>query len=232
MRSVIQYVRSDDCQQALTKAVESVVHRLRHNCAERRQILLLISGGSNLAVATEALKQLTDEELARIHVAQVDERYVAHDDPNSIWLNFVQAFPHIGKLAGVTPILQEGNSFYETVNNYDLELTNKIKESEYSLALVGVGEDGMIAGMKPLPSIDFQLFFNDDFAAGYEAEDFRRITMTDYGLKVISDIVVYACGKEKRKPLKMLRGHSPVHKHPAQLLKIYDRVTLFTDQPE
>ncbi len=226
----IHVVEADNCAEAHHKAVESVLYRLRRNCEEERQILLLISGGSNLSVAVQALSQLTALELAYVHVAQVDERFVPRGDQDSNWQQFVQTFGSIEMLAGVTPVLEEGVSFFETVNNYDLELTNKIKEADYSLALVGIGPDGHMAGMKPLPAIDFQLFFNDDFVAGYKADDFKRITVTDYGLKVLSDIVVFACDEAKKDTIRKLAEHIPVHKQPAQLLKVYDRVTLFTDK--
>ena len=228
MIGALQLVESKTCADAHRQAVEGVLHRLKHNCTEKRQILLMISGGTNLSVAVQALSQLTEEELSHITVAQVDEKYLPVGDPDSTWQQFIQTFGGIESLAGTLPILHEGNSFSEAVNNYDLELTTLIHESDYSLAMVGMMPDGGIGGMKPMSADKFQLFFNDDFVAGYKADDYERITMTDYGLKVVHDIVVYACGPEKQEALEKMKQHIPVHNHPAQLLKVYDRVTLYT----
>lgn len=183
-----------------------------------------------MGIAVQALSQLDAETLGSITVAQTEERFVPVDDPRSNWNTFIRSFGSVDMLAGILPILHEGVTYSETVNNYDLELTMKIKEVDYSIALVGLHEDGGIAGMRPAPAHDFQLFFNDDFVTGYEADDFKRITVTDYGLKVLSDIMVYACGPEKKQTLANMELHKPVHEHPAQLLKVYDRVTLYTSK--
>lgn len=230
MNGALQLVESKTCADSFQQTIEGISHRLLRNTAEGRSILLLVSGGQPLAAVVQALAGLTAEQLSYITVAQLDEAYgpVEHDKSN--WVQLKHSFGGLAACKRIMPILHEGSTFSETVNNYDFELTTIIKQSDYSLAVLGIEEDGSIVGMRPQSAQDFQIFFNDDFITGHIYGEDRCVTITDYGLRVLSDIVVFACDDSGSGPLAKLAKHTPVHRFPAQLLKIYDRVTLYTKQ--
>ena len=57
MIGALQLVESKTCADAHRQAVEGVLHRLKHNCTQDRSVLFLISGGTNLSVAVQALSE-------------------------------------------------------------------------------------------------------------------------------------------------------------------------------
>ena len=200
-----------------------IAERLTKQLAAGRRVLWLVPGGSAIAVAVFVSKILASEQLDNLTVGLTDERYgpEAHIDSN--WQQLRAAgFSLPG--ADLQPVLS-GKNLELTAQEYSKLLEADLKMADYSLALVGLGADGHILGIKAgSPAV-----LSSDFAAGYAWTDYDRLTATSRTLEKLSEVVVYAVGQQKWPQLKTLQEELEPSSQPAQLLKKLKKVIIFND---
>jgi len=207
---------------------EPVVDYLADVISQKLQtgsVLWLVPGGSAIQVSAKVAKKLQGTDLSKLTVTLTDERFgpVGHKDSN--WQQLHDADFHLpGAL--MVPILH-GHTLDETVGEYAKHLQEYCQGASYCLGFYGIGPDGHTAGILPnSPAASTQ-----DWAVGYEAPNFTRITMTPPAIAAMTEVVVYAMGDAKKEPLTQLRDQDlPVNEQPAQAHKKVQQVTIFNDQ--
>ena len=126
--------------------------------------------------------------------------------------------------ASAQPVLT-GKTLDQTATDYSQMLKADLKNTDYSVALAGMGADGHIMGIKPKsPSTN-----SGHLAAGYKWDDFVRLTATPKFVEQLDEVVVYAMGLEKWPQFDDLEKGIKLDDQPAQVLKQVKKVTIFND---
>jgi len=203
--------------------VQYVNNVISQKLAANQTVLWLVPGGSAIKVAAEVSQQLPQKYLSQLTVTLTDERYgpIGHTDSN--WPQLESSgFKTINAVN--QPVLI-GQNLESTAENYSQILEEDFKKADYNLALIGMGPDGHICGIKPgSPAIG-----SDQLTAGYKWDDFVRLTITGKALKMLDEIVVYAVGSAKWPQLDALDREIEPNSQPAQLLKGLKKVIIFND---
>jgi 6-phosphogluconolactonase/glucosamine-6-phosphate isomerase/deaminase len=201
------------------------------------RVNLFLSGGSvtrtydqigNLLSNTNNLNNLT--------ISQIDERYdenPLHENSNQKIILQSKIYGDLSRSVDFKFILN-GTNAEEEQKNFEQFLDQKLIESYVNVAIIGMGSDGHILGVKPEKSLESfkRKFLSVDFVALYDAEDFRnRITITLTALKKMDKSFLFVCGEEKREVLKKLvdKKTFELNEFPAQFLKELPNVEVFTD---
>lgn len=188
-----------------------------------KRVLWLVCGGSSIAVAAAASKLLAGHDLSKLAVTLTDERYGYVGHPDSNWRQLSEAgFALPG--ARLRPVLT-GASMDSTVAGFADILEEELDRADYRLGFFGIGPDGHVAGILPgSPAVDA-----DDLTAGYDAGNFRRLTMTFQAISALDEAVVYAVGEAKWPVLDQLEDELELDVQPAQALKDIETLTVFND---
>ncbi len=186
-----------------------------------KKVLLFLSGGSSIALAVELQKHIPISSSVCITLA--DERFgsVGHKDSN--WQQLVDAGFDFGKFDNF-PILK-GESFKETVFDFNNFLIKSVVDFDYRMALLGMGTDGHTAGILP----GSEAFDSLDFACGYQAKDYLRITIAPAYIPRIDEAYLYAMGSNKYGQLEKLQEKVDSKHQPAQLLKQVSKLSIISD---
>ena len=211
--------------------IQMLVDRICAALKDGKKVLWLVSGGSNIPIAVEAMnmirKEIGDLSLKYLTVTLSDERYghVGHKDSN--WKQLEDAgfnFDGINKI----PVLI-GKSLEGTVSAYKKGIIKAMNEVATSEGLIigqfGIGADGHIAGI--LPHSRAAAYLEADhtgkdspLVCAYRSEPFIRITLTPVALNKVSAAYVFAFGSSKREAVERLRGQDlSIDEQPAQILK-------------
>jgi 6-phosphogluconolactonase len=202
---------------------QQISESIRSKLAEGRDVVWLLSGGSAITVAVEAASLLADEGTPRLTVGLIDERYGKPGHTDSNWSQLEAAG---FKLEGIdlAPMIK-GLDFIGTTKEYDKFIAQIAGQNSYKIGLLGMGADGHTAGILPYsPVID-----SNSFVGCYEAADYRRVTLTGKGLRILDKAIVYAAGAAKRSAIENLTKSMPAAKQPAQLLKRIADVDVYND---
>ena len=199
--------------------------RIRQQLQDGKQVLWLLSGGSGVQVCVAASKLLQDENLTNLYVTISDERYGPVGHANE---NMKQLFDAGLSLPGATiyrPLTDA--SIADTTRQYDNWLTRTLTKVDYTIVLLGIGEDGHTLGIKPhSPAVS-----DDSIVCYFEGEDYQRITTTTSFFSHVDEAVVQAYGEAKRPVVNKLL-HTSNHSlegFPATLIQNIPKTTLFTD---
>jgi len=204
-----------DCNEAVKDSASRLTSALGHPV----KTLLLLSGGSSLVVAKEALAKLSSEQKKLITIAQIDERYGEPGHKDSNWNGIEEIAGDFNEYAGVANVLQGSGSIEEDAANYNARLKQLLVKNILKVGLYGVGADGHLAGMLPGSPADFMKYTDGRLVVNFKGSDFPRITTTSALLKVLDEAIVFACGEDKQNAINQLEKKLPVNEHPAQLLK-------------
>jgi 6-phosphogluconolactonase/glucosamine-6-phosphate isomerase/deaminase len=214
------------CNDAITAAADYLFKQIDES---EGSILLLLSGGSSLNPVREAFKNIDDETLGRIHIAQVDGRFVEIDDEASNWRQIREAIgPKLDKTASQAVILKQGDAAEDIAIAYEMELRSLLAAADEKIGVYGVGSDGHIAGMLPAKNpADFTQFVDGRLVVDFQGHDFTRITTTQPLLTKLDEVIVFACGPDKVATIERLNEDISPQEHPAQFLKDAERATIF-----
>ncbi len=191
-----------------------------------KKILWLVPGGSNIAIAAEVSKALPEEIFDNLTVALTDERYGTPGHVDSNYRQLYEAGFQINK-EHFTDILESNASFIDTIVSTNLRLQRFFISNEVVIGFFGMGADGHIAGILP-DSPTTQEY--TAWYAGYDAGNFKRMTLTPFAFSQINIAIVSAFGAEKRKALDMLHTHNvPIEKQPAQIVKQIAKARIYND---
>jgi 6-phosphogluconolactonase/glucosamine-6-phosphate isomerase/deaminase len=194
---------------------------------EAGRVLWLVPGGSSIAIAAAVSQKLKPELTSHLTVSLTDERFGIVGHPDSNWKQLHDAGFQPAH-ATMLPVLS-GKDMTETVTNFGASLEEILGNVDYRLGFFGIGADGHTAGILPgSPAVAAE-----QFAAGYDAGNFMRITMTPKAISYLDEAVAYAVGEEKREALLNLDLEKlPLETQPAQILKQVAKYTIFNDQIE
>lgn len=213
----------------------------------QKKVLLLLSGGSLIHQLSEILGPLMNDTdiISRLEIGLVDERYnVPEADRNSY--NILQSnLIDQGKLE-YHQVLEPSVDIIITGERYSTFLRDKFDDDNYLVvAILGIGQDGHIAGILPHSKEKAGLFYREDYV-GYRVEQvsdtdkpFReRVTLTFSGISKLDKIFVRATGGSKLPVLKELVNNGKkvdreqIAKLPSILLTTLRDVTIYTDIEE
>jgi len=185
---------------------------------------LFVSGGSSFAVFTTLDSILTSEQKKRMHIMLVDERYglVGHEQSN--WNLFADT--DLGSYASAHPILVDGKSLETTASDYTEVVANALSKHR-CISILGIGADRHVAGIKPMAELAFHNVFDDSLVAGYEAQDFVRVTLTPNALTQIDKQIVFVAGADKQFALANIADGNPLYVAPANILQSLDGVEIY-----
>lgn len=194
---------------------------------EDKQVLWLLSGGSNIPLEVQALRQVPDELRPDLTIMPMDERYgpVGHADSNVRKL--LDAGFQPGR-ARFIPTLQDA-PLDQVVESYGQAFSEASAASDVIVAQMGMGADGHVAGILPQsPAAESQ-----GLATGYKGPDFQRVTLTFPALKRIHTAYLFAYGEGKKPALEhLLHDNLPPALQPAQILKAIPKAYIYNDQIE
>jgi 6-phosphogluconolactonase/glucosamine-6-phosphate isomerase/deaminase len=203
-------------------AVQYMADKLQANLEHGEKILILLPGGSALALGVK-LRNLLDKQLSDVCFSLTDERFGPPGHADSNW---AQLLAMGFSLQGVNyyEVLQ-GHSFDETVSQYREFLRSSLAKYDHVVGLFGIGSDGHTAGILPgSPAIG-----SKDYAVGFDAADYRRITTTPKFLASLSMAFLYTAGENKWPQLDKLEQELDISTQPVQVLKQADELTVFSD---
>lgn len=216
-------VQSNTVSQAIEQAATAVAKSLHSQLQTGKSVLWLLSGGSSLRIATEAVKQLTQTDTTNLYVTLTDERYgpIGHKDEN--WQQLLDSGFRMQNAQLYRPLT--GGTLAHTTTDFNTWLEQTVALTDYKLGIFGIGADGHTAGIKPhSPAVTSQ-----QFAASFKGSDFTRITITPVVMGLLDEIVIQASGADKQTILEeILSSDAPTDAQPAQLLKNIHRSTLYT----
>jgi 6-phosphogluconolactonase/glucosamine-6-phosphate isomerase/deaminase len=189
--------------------------------------LWLISGGSNISIASAAFRLLKEGgiDLSNLSVTLTDERFgpVGHKDSN--WKQLEEAGFDFSAMKSF-PVLK-GESLEDTVKSWSEDLKKLAGETRTVIAQFGVGDDAHIAGVLP-KTIGVR---SKDIAEGYVTEKFVRITLTLEALKGVDIGYAFVFGESKKDAVEEIKAKRASKKEkPAMVLWDMAEAYLVTDQ--
>lgn len=212
------------CIDAITKSIVS--HK-------DGPILFLYSGGSNKEVTSQIIMNLVQQQIQLdCFIAAVDERFdVEHSNYLELQKCVLQLEETIKShgihILDTAPFLRDQFAMADWYDNILKEKIQTIKNKQgIIITLLGMGEDGHIAGILPHPE-EQQLFFErfldtERFVVGYDAtgkhEYTKRFTITYKPLLSSDYIYLFAAGKKKL---------SVFHEAMQQQVSLYERPVTF-----
>ena len=226
-------------EEALISAGKALTDFLKTNI--NNETLLLSSGGSSLAILNYVSPIVLSKKTTvtvldtRIGVNRQDENFKQLSDTEFYKeaKNKGVQFIDVSHLSDLSP-KEAGEEFDLILRNWMLSrIGAKI------VATVGMGADGHIAGIMPIP--DNKKLFNSLFAdkeklaVGYSASGKikfpKRLTATKTFLSRADKIVTFISGEEKRDKLSALLSKKDFKEEefPAVMLRQFSDVSIFTD---
>ena len=209
------------------QAAQHLINSLEKHLEKGEKVLLLLSGGSGINIAVKISDALKNLNLSNLYVSLMDERHGEIGHANENWQQLLDAE---FKLVGANlyrPLINK--SLKETAESFSIWLDEKIKITDYKIALFGIGSDGHTAGIKPHSAA----VNCDESVAYFSGEDFERFTITPKVIQKIDEAVIQASGDDKRPTLyKLINEQIPLDDQPAQILKSVKNATLYTNNKE
>lgn len=210
-------------------AIQAIAKRLTEELDTGKRVLWLVSGGSNVALEVEIMRQVAKKaggKLAGLAVLPIDERYgpPGHKDSNMEQLRQAGFEPGA---AIVVDVLVQNVPLEQTVAFYNDAAATALANAQAVVGQFGMGADGHVAGIKPgSPACA------DDAATvvGYEWDDYTRLTLSISTLRQVTVAFLPAFGADKKPALERLRKNDePFKKLPAKLLYDIPETYVYTD---
>ncbi len=201
--------------------------RIVSQLATGRNVLWLVSGGSNIKASVTIMNNIPAELTKQLSVMLIDERFgeVGHKDSN--WAQLLKA-GFDAQNAQMLPVLKAGLSLEQTARRYNKLCDWAIADADCIFAQLGIGDDGHIAGILPNSAAATEQV---KLAVGYTSDDYDRLTLTFPALKSINAIYAFAFGNTKHQALTTLQSKElDMAVQPAQILKQVAEAYLYNDQ--
>lgn len=214
-----------------TKTSQPVVNYLSETIADHLRlgdrVLWLISGGSNIPIAVAVAKTLRDVPVDKLYISLVDERYGEIGHVNENWQQLLDQGFNLPK--AVLYRLLIGRPRRDTASAFGQWLGEQFGKADYSIGLLGIGNDGHTSGIKA----GSEAVSSEGWAIDYSWDDYERITATFDSLKRLDEVVTFAIGEDKATVIRsLLHEDIPLSIQPAQVLKLIKKSILYTDYKE
>ena len=205
----------------------NLLHRLVTELAAGKQVVWLVSGGSNIPASAKVMDNISPDLRKNLTIILGDERYGPVNHPDSNCLQLREAgFSTAHATAFKT--LQPDMSLEDTTERYGEIIEAAFDKADCIIAQLGMGDDGHLAGIlpgSPASKADKAMVY------GYRGKPFDRITLGFAGLRKVTAAFVFAFGEPKRTALQNLkRKRLPLTEQPAQILKQLPEVYVYNDQ--
>lgn len=216
-RQSLTLITPDDIE----PVAKATIEQIRPKLYAQQRILWLVSGGSAVYVAIEAIDKLNCD-LSGLSVGLIDERYgePGHSDSN---YRALSEAGFDGSILEIEPVIT-GQSVSESAVLYSLWLNDQLDESDFTLGLFGIGADGHTAGLLPDNPINDSAQLYDHF----QADDYLRLSATPKLIRRLDAAVVYAVGDSKWPVLQRLFTDED-NNLPANVLSRIDDLRVFSD---
>lgn len=203
-------------------AAKQLAQQIQTRLDGRQSVAWFLSGGSAIGVAVLAAKKLKPS--PHLTVTLVDERYGPPGHPDSNWEKLLAGGFQL-RNAHLEPVLRGGNAD-QTLADFERLASHLLQDTDYKIALLGIGADGHTAGILPRsPAVSSR-----SLVSFYGTPEYQRITLTPRGLAKLDEAVVYAVGDNKRQALQNLSKDIPMDIQPAQILKKIPRLSIYNNQ--
>lgn len=207
--------------------IADLTSRLARELAQNKKILWLLSGGSNIPASVSIMNNIPTEHSSGLSISLADERYGEPGHSESNWAKLMQA-GFDSKEATLLPVLMPGLSLEETVASYSQMIDSAMSQSDLTIAQLGIGEDGHIAGILPgsAPATETQAT-----VLSFEDPPLVRLSLTFAALKRVNVAYAFAFGEPKKVALHSLQSETVEPTIlPAQILKQIQEAYLYSDQ--
>lgn len=230
----MQILVVDTLQKGFEKAKETLYAEIDHTA------VLFLSGGMTPKpfYATLAKEHL----LKPAAVGMVDERCGKpfHAKSNELMIQQTGLLDYFAEQQiPFYSMLAEGKSREELTERYDQQVRDLFFKFPKSIAILGIGIDGHIAGIVPERSDFHNPLFDSAqhylYVSGFsDPKKYKeRITMTFAGLSLIDRLIVLVFGKEKQKALQKAFTPGSMEEIPARFFQqpeIAKKTLFITDQ--
>lgn len=232
---------------------QAVAIKIASNIQTHSQVNLYLSGGSALEAYAAVFAKLPNLSLEKLHVRLVDERVFprASIRENIRQTNSYQIANQVANQNGSSSDLIEiikkkgGNIEFlppeKEALEFHLERYNQMLSKEFvneevaQIAILGIGEDGHIAGIKPFSNVtEFNNLFLKPgvYTALYSSADFPfRQTLTLSALRKMTTNFVFA-KKDKTGVIDLLLDHNRpqrVWELPGQIIHVLPHCQIFLE---
>ena len=232
----MQILVVSDFQNAIDRAKEILYEKV-----DRKTVLFLSGGATPKSLYASLAK---DKIIHPAAVGMVDERYgkKMHTTSNELMIQESGLLDYLDtQKVPFYPILGKNLTRKNASKAYDQTTRDLFFHFHKSVAVMGIGTDGYIAGIPPtvileegrfgdrpiessqrkdpIASLQDDIYTTNQFVASYKDPKMKppeRITMTFAGLSLIDYFVVLAFGKEKKKPLQQMFSQGSLEEVPAR----------------
>jgi len=214
------------------EGVASLAETIGNSLKEGRNVLWVLCGGSNIAYSVDVMNMLqsfvSKKDMPRLTVTLSDERFgpVAHKDSN--WQQLLDKGFDITNVQ-VLPVLvavPAEQDLEKTKEEFSIKVKKAYNKADIIIGQLGLGADGHIAGVLP----ESRGVVDTSVAVAYEANDFKRITLTLKMIKKMSVIFVFAFGESKKSVVADLETKDlSMSQMPAQILRQVKDVRMYCD---
>ncbi len=191
--------------------------------AKGKKVLWLMPGGSAIPIAQDVLRRLQIIDCSQLAISLTDERWGDIGHTNENW-KAIFASVAMPKGANLAPINQ-GRDMQQTIMDYSAKLKQLSEWADYRVGFFGIGPDGHTAGILPHSPAVHSL----DLGAGYDAGNYKRITITPLAIERLDAAIAYAVGTPKHPILDELSNDIPISDMPSQALKQAGDSIIFND---
>ncbi len=218
---MINFVKTKSSIECQNKLYDTLINNIKSN----KKILLIVAGGSNVPIIKAVFDKLPDDLTSNIDLILSDERYGSSDFKDSNFVKLQKAGFNIKK-AHFENILTN-QSIDESTRILENQFARGDKKAEVIIALLGIGQDGHIAGILP----NSKALNSESYATSYRALDFDRITLSFKALKKINIAIIGAYGIKKRMALINLKKlELPIEEMPSKILQEIKSNYIYNDQ--
>lgn len=214
---------------------EIIAKKIADKLNSGQKVFWLVTGGSGIGLGAEISKLLNNLPLENLSVTLTDERFVPVGAKDSNWYQLQQAGFNLPN-AKLIPILA-GGDLTRTAQSFAQNLEKCFSESDFSIAIFGIGPDGHVAGILPgSPAVT-----SAALAAGYKDEEVTvaspegvlrgvgRITITPKAFPRLDEAIASVFGVSKKQALDKLEEDLSLQQQPAQALKQVSNLTIYND---
>ena len=221
----------DNPAKALGERITSVINE------HEGDVLCFLSGGSALAVV-EYIQPMYRSECRTIFMMG-DERVSGAPTANNYLqlANRYLGFRILDHTIDTSIQPDEHVKEFAKRMNTEVETTISTANNLKIITILGVGEDGHVAGIFPMERSDFQdTYQSDQMYVPVRLDrlefNFRASLTPEFILNKVSELFVYAAGESKTDMLYFLIGDDKAtHERPAELIKQHISAHVYTDQP-
>ena len=209
------------------QGIHDLADRIQRELQSGKQVLWLVSGGSNITASVKVMQQIPSELSGHLSISLVDERFGPVGHGNSNWTQLLEGGLE-AKDAKLLPILTEGASFDEAQAHFVSIISQSFAANMVVIAQFGIGDDGHIAGILPGSA---GVTDSDDPVVGYRSEPYTRISLSFAAIRRLTASYTFAFGTNKRQALtNLLDTDLTLTEQPAQILKQCRDAYVYNDQ--